>query len=101
MHTSCIIAAAIAVGLVASSVPALTTSAHAEGMVSEGKQTTKGTGKSVKEATDQLKTDTNKTKDGVKALDIENTKKGAGLVKDDAKDLQDSAKDMLTNPLGK
>jgi len=107
MHTSFIVAAAVAVGLGASSVPALMSSVHAEGIVSEGgivsesKPTMKGTSKSMKEATNQLKTDANQTKDDVKALDLEKTKKGTGLVKEDAQGLQDSAKDAMKNPFGK
>ncbi len=100
MRTS-FIAAAVAVGLGASSVPAAVSSAHAEGMVSEGKETMKGTGKSMKEATDKLKTDANATKDHVKALDIEKTKKGSGEVKEDVKGLQGSAMDAMKNHLGK
>lgn len=56
---------------------------------------------SIKESVAQIKTDTGKTTDGVKALDLKKTQQGAGLVKKDVQDLQDSAKGMLSNPLGK
>lgn len=56
---------------------------------------------SIKESVAQIKTDTGKTTDGVKALDLKKTQQGAGLVKKDVQDLQDSAKGMLKNPLGK
>jgi len=101
MHTSFIVAAVVAIGLGAGSVPAMVSSAHAEGMVSESKEAIKGTGKSMKEATGQLKTDANTTKDHIKALDIEKTKKGSGDVKKDVKDLKGSAMDTMKNPLGK
>lgn len=101
MRTSLFIAVAVAVGLGASSVPALMPSAHAEGTVPESKEAPKGTGSSLSDATGKLKTDAMKTKDDAKALDLEKTKKGAGDVKDDVKGLKDNAKGMMTNPLGK
>lgn len=100
MKTSLLVAIAVAVGLGAQTVPALLPSAHAEGLVSEGKEAMKGTGKSLTEATGKLKTDAGKTKDDAKALDIEKTKQGAGQVKEDVKGLKESAKGTLTNPLG-
>ncbi|MBI4003017.1 MAG: hypothetical protein HY348_14700, partial [Nitrospira defluvii] len=91
----------VATGLGASSVPSLLSSAHAEGLVAEGKEAMKGTGKSLTDATGKLKTDATKTKDDAKALDIEKTKKGAGDVKEDVKGLKESAKGTMANPLGK
>lgn len=101
MQTSLIVAVAIAVGLGASAVPSLLSSAHAEGMVSESKEAMKGAGTSLTDATGKLKTDATKTKDDAKALDLEKTKKGAGDVKEDVKGLKDNAKGMMTNPMGK
>ena len=75
MQTSLIVAVAIAVGLGASAVPSLLSSAHAEGMVSESKEAMKGAGTSLTDATGKLKTDATKTKDDAKALDLE---KGGG-----------------------
>ncbi len=85
MHTSLIVAVAVSVGLGASSVPSLMSSAQAEDKVLEGKEAMKGTGNSMTEATGKLKADANKTKDSAKALDLEKTKKGAGDVKEDVK----------------
>lgn len=100
MKTSLLVAVAVAVGLGAPVVTTFQSSAHAEGMVSEGKEAMKGTGKSLTEATGKLKTDAGKTKDDAKALDLEKTKQGAGQVKEDVKGLKESAKGALTNPLG-
>jgi hypothetical protein len=49
----------------------------------------------------QLKTDTIKTKDDVKALDVNKASQDTGQVKQDVQGLKDSAKGMLSNPLGK
>jgi hypothetical protein len=56
---------------------------------------------SIKEGLGQLKTDTGKTKDDVKAIDVMKTQQDAGQVKNDAQGLKDNAKDVLNNPLGK
>ena len=56
---------------------------------------------SIKDTAEQLKTDTGKTTDDVKAMDVNKAKQDAGQVKTDAQDLEDSAKGMLTNPFGK
>ena len=101
MQTSLIVAVVVAVGLGASAVPTLTSLAYAEGMVSEGKEAVKATGKPLTEATSKLKTDASKTKEDAKALDIEKTKKGTGEVKEDVKGLTESAKGTMANPLGK
>ena len=101
MRTSLIVAFAVSVGLGASSVPSFTSSAQAEDKVLGDKDTMKGTGKSLTDATGKLKADANKTKDDAKALDLEKTKKGEGDVKDDVKGLKDNAKGMMANPLGK
>lgn len=100
MKTSSLVAVAVAVGLGVSTISLPLSSAHAEGMATEGKEAMKGAGKSLTEATGKLKTDATKTKDDAKALDIEKTKQGVGQVKEDVKGLKESAKDTLTNPLG-
>ncbi len=56
---------------------------------------------SLKDATGQLKTDTGKTTDDVKAMDVNKATQDAGQVKTDAQGLEESAKDMLTNPFGR
>ena len=101
MQASLLVAIAVAVGLGASSVPSLLSSAHAEGMATESKEAMKSSGTSLTDATGKLKTDATKTKDDAKALDFEKTKKGAGDVKEDVKGLRDNAKGMMTNPMGK
>lgn len=109
MKTTLFIATAVAVSLGASTVPMPMPSAHAESLPLEskdamkapGKPPTEAPGKSLTEATGKLNTDATKTKDDAKALDIEKTKQGAGLVQGDVKGLKDSAKGSLTNPLGK
>jgi len=60
-----------------------------------------GTQQSITEATGQLKTDTSKTTDDVKAMDVNKAKQDGGQVKTDAQGLKDSAKGTLTNPFGK
>ncbi len=101
MHKSLIVAIAVAVGLGASSVASLPPSAHADGLVAEGKEAMKGTGKSLTEATGKLKTDATQAKEDAKKLDIDKTKQGVGQVKGDVKDIKEGAKGTLTNPLGK
>jgi len=101
MQKSLIIAVAVAVGLGASAVPALTSVAHAEGMMSEGKGAMQGTGKSLTETTGKLKTDASKTTEDAKALDIQKAKAGTGQVKEDVKGVKESGKEMMANPLGK
>ncbi len=101
MQKSVIVALAVAAGLGASSVSSFLPSAHADGLVTEGKEAMKGTGKSLTEATGKLKTDATQTREDAKKLDLEKTKQGAGQVKEDVKGVKESAKGTLTNPLGK
>ena len=101
MQKSLIVAVAVAVGLGASALPALTSLAHAEGMMPEGQKAVGGTAKSLTEATDKLKTDASKTKEDATALDIEKAKTGTGQVKEDAKGLMESGKGTMANPLRK
>ncbi len=101
MQKALIVALAVAVGLGASTVASLEPSAHAEGLVAEGKEAMKATGKSLTETTGKLKTDATQTKEDAKKLDLEKTKQGVGQVKGDVKDVKEGAKGALTNPLGK
>ena len=101
MQKSLIVAIAVAAGLGAGSVSSFPPSAPADGLVAEGKEAMKGTGKSLTEATGKLKTDASQTKEDVKKLDLEKSKQGVGQVKGDVKDIKEGAKGTLTNPLGK
>ena len=101
MKTSLLIAVAVIVGLGVSTVSTFAPSAHADGLVAEGKEAMKGTGKSLTEATGKLKTDASQTKEDVKKLDLEKSKQGVGQVKEDVKGVKEGAKGALTNPLGK
>ena len=101
MQKSLIVAIAVAAGLGAGSLSPFLPSAHADGLVAEGKEAMKGTGKSLTEATGKLKTDASQTKEDVKKLDLEKSKQGVGQVKGDVKDIKEGAKGTLTNPLGK
>jgi hypothetical protein len=101
MQKALIVALAVALGLGASSVSSYLALAHADGLVTEGKEAMRGTGKSLTEATGKLKTDATQTKEDAKKLDLEKTKQGVGQVKGDVKDIKEGAKGALTNPLGK
>lgn len=52
-------------------------------------------------AAGQLKTDTSKTKDDVKTLDVNKAEQDAARAKEDAQDLEDDAKAVMKNPFGK
>ena len=93
MRTTLVTAITIAFGL--SAAPVLIASSHAEGTETPAPQ-----GKSITQAAGQLKTDSSQTTKDAQALDIDKTTKGAGQVKQDAKDLHQSAKDTMKNPLG-
>lgn len=101
MQKPLIVAIAVAAGLGAGAVSSSLPLAHADGLIAEGKEAMKGTGKSLTETTGKLKTDATQTKEDAKKLDLEKTKQGVGQVKGDVKDLKESAKGALTNPLGK
>jgi uncharacterized protein YjbJ (UPF0337 family) len=72
-----------------------------QAMPPSGQGAKPGAQQSITEATGQLKTDTGKTTDDVKAMDVNKAKQDAGQVKTDAQGLKDSAKGTLTNPFGK
>ena len=101
MKKSFIVAIAVAAGLGAGSLSPFLPSAHAEGLVAEGKEAMKGTGKSLTEATGKLKTDATQTKEDAKKLDLDKTKQGVGQVKGEVKEIKEGAKGALANPLGK
>ncbi|HXC66462.1 MAG TPA: hypothetical protein VN638_03525 [Nitrospiraceae bacterium] len=56
---------------------------------------------SIQGAAGQLKTDSIKTKDDVKALDVNKASQDTGQVKQDVQGLKESTKGMLSNPMGK
>jgi hypothetical protein len=56
---------------------------------------------SITDVTGQLKTDTGKTEDDVKAMDVNKAQQDAGQVNKDVQGIEDSAKGLLTNPFGK
>ena len=103
MRPSFIVAVVIATAVGISVPPILHSPVWAQGIPSApgGQGAKTGAQTSIKEATGQLKTDTNKTKDDVKAMDVNKAKQDVGQVNKDVQGLKDSAKDMLTNPLGK
>ena len=103
MRPSFIVAVVIATAVGISVTPILHSPVWAQGMpsVPGGQGAKTGAQTSIKEATGQLKTDTNKTKEDVKAMDVNKAKQDVGQVNKDVQGLKDSAKDMLTNPLGK
>ena len=53
------------------------------------------------EAGGRLKTDTGKTKDDVKAMDVNKAKQDVGQVNTDVQGLKESVKEMPGNPFGK
>ncbi|WP_455370257.1 hypothetical protein [Petrachloros mirabilis] len=73
---------------------------HAEGTTSVEKAPGANTTKSLTESVGNLTTDTSKTTKDTQALEVQKTIQGAGQVKQDAKDVKDSATETLKNPLG-
>ena len=55
----------------------------------------------LQQAAGQLKTDTSKTTEDVKALDVMKATQDVSDVKKDVQSVEDSAKDLFTNPFGK
>ncbi|MGC4096276.1 MAG: hypothetical protein QM706_04105 [Nitrospira sp.] len=101
MRPSPVVMILTAIAFAASAASMLQSPAFAQGEATGSQSTKLSPTPSMKESVAQIKTDTGKTTDGVKALDLKKTQQGAGLVKKDVQDLQDSAKGMLSNPLGK
>lgn len=60
----------------------------------------KSGGKSLSEATGNLKTDATQTTKDAQSLNIDKTMTGAGQVKKDAGDVKESATKAMDNPLG-
>ena len=73
----------------------------AQGVPSSGQTAKPAAQQSIVESAGQVKTDSVKTKDSVKAMDVNKATKDAGQVKTDVKILNDKTKDLVTNPLGK
>jgi hypothetical protein len=109
MRLSSIIAIVIGTAVGLSATTSLYCPVWAQATLPSGPQATPPSGQgakpgaqqSIKDATVQLKTDTGKTTDDVKAMDVNKAKQDADQVKTDAQGLEDSAKGMLTNPFGK
>ena len=109
MRPSFIVAGVLATSVGLSVTPTLDSLVWAQGAPSTGQTPTPnatpsakpGVKPSIKDTAGQLKTDTGKTKDDIKAMDASKAQQDAGQVKTDAQGLEDSAKGMLTNPFGK
>jgi hypothetical protein len=101
MSPSHIVAVVIATAVGISVAPILDSPLWAQGNPPSSQGAKTQAPASIKEGLGQLKTDTGKTKDDVKAIDVMKTQQDAGQVKKDAQGLKDNAKDVLNNPLGK
>ena len=101
MRPSFIVAVVIATAVGISVTPILHSLVWAQGMPPGGQGAKPGAPMSIKEATGQLKTDAGKTKDDVKAIDVNKATQDAGQVNKDVQGLKERATDMVTNPLGK
>jgi hypothetical protein len=73
----------------------------AQGLPSGDQGAKTGAPTSMKEAAGRLKTDTGKTKDDVKAMDVNKAKQDVGQVNTDVQGLKESVKAMPGNPFGK
>lgn len=100
MQTSTIIAVTLAVGLLTASGSPFIAPVHAEGTAAEGKASASSATKSLTESVGNLSTDTSQTTKDAQALEVQKTIQGAGQVKQDAKDVKESATETLKNPLG-
>lgn len=100
MRTSTIIAITLALGLVTANVSLFVAPAHAEGTAVQGKAPSTSATKSLTESVGNLTTDTSQTTKDAQALEVEKTIQGTGQVKQDAKDVKESATETLKNPLG-
>lgn len=101
MRHAFIVAVVIATAVGISITPILLSPVLAQGLPSGSQGAKPAAPPSLQQSTGQLKTDAGKTKDDVKAMNVMKTQQDAGQVKKDATDVQNSAKDLLTNPLGK
>jgi uncharacterized protein YjbJ (UPF0337 family) len=102
MRLSFIVAVEIATAVGISVISIIHSPVRAQGMPPGGQGAKKpGEQTSIKEAAGQLKTDAGKTKDDVKAMDVNKAKQDVGQVNKDVQALKDRVKDMPTNPFGK
>ena len=101
MRPSFIVAVVIATAIGISVNQTLHSPVWAQGMPPGGQAAKPGAPMSIKEASGQLKTDAGKTKDDVKAIDVNKAKQDAGEVNKDVQGLKESVKDMPANPFGK
>jgi len=101
MRPSFMLAVMLATAVGISVISILYSPVWAQGMPPSGQGAKTGVPTSIKEAAGQLKTDTGKTKDDVKAMDVNKATQDVGQVKQDVQGLKDSVKDMPTNPFGK
>ena|SRR5215203_3544480 len=98
MHVSSILAVVIGTAL---GLCGATLQVSAQGLPSSGQAVKPAAQQSITESVGQVKTDSVKTKDSVKAMDVNKATKDAGQVKTDVKSLNDKTKDLVTNPLGR
>ena len=101
MRLSFIVAVVIGAAIGLSATTSLHCPVWAQTMPPTGQGAKPGAPRSITEATGQLKTDTGKTTDDVKAMDVNKAKQDGGQVKEDVQGLKESTKDTLTNPFGK
>jgi hypothetical protein len=111
MRQSPVVMSVIAMALTISAALIFQSSVSAQGVPPSGQGTNPPTptpSPSIEGAVGQIQTDTGKTTDDVKALDVNKAEQDAGQVKqdvqgleDNAKSLEDGAKGLLSNPFGK
>jgi hypothetical protein len=107
MRLSFIVAGVLATSIGTSVTPILHSPVWAQGTPpsGQGAQSSQGAQSgvqpSITDVTGQLKTDTGKAEDDVKAMDVNKAQQDAGQVKKDVQGVEDSAKGLLTNPFGK
>jgi hypothetical protein len=109
MRLSFIVAGVFAISIGISVTPILHSLVWAQGTPPSGQTATPnatpsaktGVQPSIKDAAGQLKTDTGKAEDDVKAMNASKAQQDAAQAKKDAQGLEDSAKGLLTNPFGK
>lgn len=111
MRQSSVVMMVIAMALSISATLILQSPLSAQGVPPSGQTTNSPTptpSPSIEGAVGQIKTDTGKATDDVKALDVNKAQQDAGQVKQDvqgledsAKSVEDGAKELLSNPFGK
>ena len=101
MRTSSAFMILTAIAFTASGTFMVQSHALAQGGSTSSQSTQPSPSPSIKESVGQIKTDTSKTADGVKGLNLQKTQQSAGEVKKDVQGLEDSAKGKLSNPFGK